>query len=102
MEAATMELSLLREISEKLDRLNERMDEFEGKNSSAPGTRYPKQVMKTSELIKLGFTKEYLMKVYRMRNQKVAWKLSESPNSVILYDTVELEKLRKSQCLGGR
>lgn len=96
------EMGLLREISEKLDRLNERMDEFEGKSNSVSGTRYPKQVMKTSELIKLGFTKEYLMKVYRMHNQKVAWKLSGSKNSVILYDTVELEKLRKSQCLGGR
>lgn len=99
MGAATMELSLLQEISAKLDSLTERLDRLEGQPG---GANYPKRVMKKSELKKLGFTEEYLMAVFRKRNQKIAWKLSNAPNSVIYFDTVELEKFRKAQCAGER
>lgn len=59
---------------------------------------YPKAIMKLSELIEMGFAEEYLMRVYHMRNQKVAWKASNKPNSKILFDTEELEKLRRRHC----
>jgi hypothetical protein len=46
----------------------------------------------------MGFSEEYLMRVYYSHNQKVAWKASNKPNSVILFDTEELEKLRRRHC----
>lgn len=63
---------------------------------------YPRPVMKTSELEKMGFTKKWLKSVYLTRNQKIAWKESPAPNSHILYDTEALEKYRIAQCVGGR
>lgn len=59
---------------------------------------YPKQIMKMSELKKMGFSEEYLLRVFNSRNQKVAWKASNKINSVILFDTEELEKLRRRHC----
>lgn len=59
---------------------------------------YPKQVMKITELERMGFTRDWLMYVYRRRNQTIAWKLSPAKNSVILFDTEALEKFRKAQC----
>ena len=64
--------------------------------------QYPKPVMKISELEKMGFTKDWLMYVFRIRNQTIAWKISPARNSVILFDTEALERFRKSQCGGGR
>lgn len=62
---------------------------------------YPKQVMKITELEKMGFTRDWLMYVYRRHNQTIAWKLSPAKNSVILYDTEALEKFRRAQCVNG-
>lgn len=59
---------------------------------------YPKPIMRMSELKAMGFSEEYLMRVYYSHNQKVAWKASNKPNSVILFDTEELEKLRRRHC----
>ena len=57
--------------------------------------------MKKSELIKMGFTNEWLMYVYRMRtDKKIAWKTGIKENCPILFDTEELEKLRKAACTG--
>lgn len=60
---------------------------------------YPKAVMKMSELKKMGFPEEFLLMIYRLGIRKIAWKSSPSINSPILFDTEELEKYRKSQCL---
>lgn len=62
---------------------------------------YPKSVMKTSELIKLGFSKQWLMGVFRMYGQKVAWKSSPAVNGHIMFDTDQLEKIRRAQCVGS-
>lgn len=60
--------------------------------------RYPKPVMRMSELKAMGFAEEYLLRIYRMTNQKIAWKASTAINSPILFDTEELEKLRLKHC----
>lgn len=59
---------------------------------------YPKPIMKMSELKIMGFSEEYLLRVFRSRNQKVAWKGSTKTNSPIFFDTEELEKLRRKHC----
>jgi hypothetical protein len=59
---------------------------------------YPKPIMKLSELIEMGFSEEYLMRIFNSHNQRVAWKASNKPNSKILFDTEELEKLRRKHC----
>lgn len=63
---------------------------------------YPKEVMRISELMQLGFSKRYLMGVFRLRNQKIAWKQNPSRNSPIYFSTPDLEKYRQAQCAGGR
>lgn len=63
--------------------------------------RYPKPIMNKSELMELGFTEAWLMYVFRMRSDlKIAWRTGYKPNSPILFDTEELEKLRKASCVG--
>ncbi len=58
--------------------------------------KYPKQVMKKSELVAMGFTDEYLMYVYRNNRNAIAWKMNPTKvNSPILFDTEELEKFRQ-------
>ena len=63
---------------------------------------YSKSVMRVSELKKLGFSDRWLMRIYNRRNQAVAWKISNKRNSPILFDTAELEKIRRAECGGGR
>lgn len=60
--------------------------------------KYPKQVMKKSELVAMGFTDEYLMYVYRNNRNAIAWKMNPTKiNSAILFDTEEFEKFRQRQ-----
>ena len=63
--------------------------------------QYPYKVMRIKDLCALGFPKEYLMEIFRSRNQKIAWKTGNKSNCPILFDTDELEKYRKAQCVGG-
>jgi len=60
--------------------------------------QYPAKVMKVSDLMKMGFSKKYLHQIYNMPGQKIAWKMSNARNSPILFDTDELEKMRKAKC----
>ncbi len=55
--------------------------------------------MRKNELIQMGFPEEWLMTVYRLGIRKIAWKMGKASNSPILFDTVELEKYRRTQCL---
>ena len=64
--------------------------------------KYPRQIMRITELERLGFPREYLEAIYRRRNQKIAWKMNGKKNSPILFDTEELEKVRVAACVGGR
>ena len=62
---------------------------------------YPKQVMSIKELKAMGYPEEFLLGIYRSRNQKIAWKIGTGGRtSKILFDTEELEKYRKAQCTG--
>ena len=59
---------------------------------------YPAKVMKISELMKMGFPREFLMTAYRSRNQTFAWKMDATKsNSPILFDTEGLEEYIKKQ-----
>ena len=62
---------------------------------------YPKPVMSTTELAKMGIPKEWLNSLYRTeynRRNKVAWKTGTGKNSKMLFDTAELERYRRAQC----
>ena len=62
---------------------------------------YEKQVMKTSELVKMGFSSKWLMRIYRNRSLKIAWKTGKGgKTSTIYFDTEALEKYRKACCNG--
>lgn len=64
---------------------------------------YPKQIMKKKELMDMGFPEEYLLRIFRMKNQTIAWQMNPMKrNSAILFDTVALEKQRVKECgIGG-
>lgn len=63
---------------------------------------YPKAVMRKTELEKMGFPEEWLMRVFRKHGQKVAWKMGNGRNAPILFDTDALEKIRTASCGLGR
>lgn len=52
---------------------------------------YPKQVMRATELEKMGFPREYLLYAYRRKGQNYAWKATPARNSPILFDTEVFE-----------
>lgn len=59
---------------------------------------YPKRIMKISELIGMGFTRDMLMNAYRVKGQIFAWKMNPGrKTSTILFDTEEFEKWRMKQ-----
>lgn len=59
---------------------------------------YPAKVMRIKELIAIGWPEEYLLQIFRTPGQKCAWKMNNSVNSPILFDTDELEKFRRARC----
>lgn len=62
---------------------------------------YPKPIMSISELMQMGFRRKDLERIYRLRNQKIAWKSGTGGRtSTILFSTEELEKYRASKCTG--
>lgn len=61
---------------------------------------YPNKVMTVKELEAMGFPRGYLMRLFTMKGQKMAWKVGKHRNNAILFDTDELEKYRKAQCTG--
>lgn len=62
---------------------------------------YPQKVMRVRQLVAMGYPKEGLMEIYRLGIKKIAWKNGNGKNSPILFDTDELEKYRKAQCVAG-
>ena len=63
---------------------------------------YPKQVMRATELEKMGFPREYLLYAYRRKVQNYAWKATPARNSPILFDTEVFEKWRLRTTGAGR
>ena len=50
--------------------------------------KYPRQIMKISDLEQMGFPKEYLLRAYRSRGQTFATKMNPSKtNSPIIFNT---------------
>lgn len=63
--------------------------------------KYPKQVMKINELVEMGYSRDYLLGIYRNRHQNIAWKSGKGgKTSTIFFDTEELEKYRRASCTG--
>ena len=59
---------------------------------------YPKPIMKVSELIKMGYTRDYLLGIYALPTQDFAWKQNPTKkNSPIFFDTARLEEHRQGQ-----
>ena len=59
---------------------------------------YPKPMMKTSELRKMGFPEELLYVAYLSKGQRFAQKINPlKKNSAIVFDTAEFEKWRIKQ-----
>lgn len=59
---------------------------------------YPKQIMKLSELKKMGYPEAFLMRAFRAHGQTFATRLNPfKENSPIIFDTEGLEKWRLSQ-----
>ena len=57
--------------------------------------KYPKPMMRTSELMRMGFSPEYLRRAYGSPGQNFASKINPlKSNSAILFDTEEFEKWR--------
>ena len=64
------------------------------------GMKYPKKIMKLSELTELGYKKEYLMNCYRTKGQRFAQKQNPlKGNSPIIFDTEQFEKWRLKQLI---
>lgn len=62
------------------------------------GITYPKPIMKISELIKMGFTRDYLLGIYANPKQNFAWKQNATKkNSPIFFETERLEEWRQEQ-----
>ena len=85
--------TLLKELIKKVDKIEAKLDGAQAK--------YPKPVMKMSELKKMGFSESWLLSIYRRGDHKIAWKTSAASNASILFDTALLEKERKAECVGG-
>lgn len=50
--------------------------------------KYPRQIMKISDLEQMGFPKEYLLRAYHSRGQTFATKMNPTkPNSPIIFNT---------------
>ena len=57
--------------------------------------RFQKPVMKTAELVRMGFSPEYLRRAYGTPGQTFATKINPlKSNSAILFDTEGFEKWR--------
>lgn len=62
------------------------------------GLTYPKPIMKVSELIKMGYTRDYLLGIYALPTQDFAWKQNVTKkNSPIMFETAKLEEYRQNQ-----
>lgn len=60
--------------------------------------KYEKPVMKKAELIRMGFSREWLDKAVADKNQNFAWRSDVSkPGSGVLFDTAQLEAYRLNE-----
>lgn len=57
--------------------------------------KYPKQIMRSSELVEMGFPYDWLRELYLRPGQRIAWKNGKGKNSPLLFDTELLERERQ-------
>lgn len=82
-------------LSEDYKNLPKMVDALADLVTANIANKYPKKFMRMAELKKMGLPEEYLLRVYRTQNQKVATKTSPLKHgSALIFDTVELEKFR--------
>lgn len=64
---------------------------------------YPKEEMRLSELIKMGFSKTWLLNIaknpYLQAEYNVAHRISDAPNSPYIFNTRAVERIRKNKCV---
>ena len=57
--------------------------------------KYPKPIMRKSELVKMGFSSKWLEEIYLKPGQRIAWKNTDAKTAAIYYDTKLLERERQ-------
>ena len=66
--------------------------------------KYPKAKMKIKELIAMGYSKTELVALHSnravQRDYRISRKMSDAPNSPIIFDTEQLAKYERSRCKG--
>lgn len=68
------------------------------RNETKEITKYPRRMMRLNELVKLGYSREYLLKQYRIRGQDFAKKQNPAiRNSPIIFDTELFERQQRGQ-----
>lgn len=64
---------------------------------------YPKPEMRLSELVKMGFSKTWLLSIaknpYLQAEYNVAHRISDAPNSPYIFNTSAVERIRKNNCV---
>ena len=58
--------------------------------------QYPKPIMSVTELVNMGFSREYIYKMAHRKGQKYCVRL-EGFKTKLFFDTVEFEKARQKQ-----
>jgi hypothetical protein len=57
--------------------------------------KYPKEIMRATELVKMGFSRRMLMRAFNVPKQTFAWRNNPlSKSSTIMFSTTEFEKYR--------
>lgn len=70
--------------------------------------KYPRQIMKISDLEQMGFPKEYLLRAYHSRGQTFATKMNPAKrNSPVIFDTEGFDQwmqqeIKAQQAMGRR
>ena len=66
--------------------------------------RFPKAKMKIRELVAMGYSKTELVALHGnravQRDFRISRKMSDAPNSPIVFDTEQLAKYERSRCIG--
>lgn len=56
---------------------------------------YPKPIMSTTELMKLGFSRTYLSEMAHRKNQNYCTRTSPKPKAKMMFDTARFERERE-------
>lgn len=54
--------------------------------------KFSNDVMTTPQMIKMGFTRRFLERAFRVPGQNFAWRQSRTPKSQIMWDTEKFDR----------